>query len=68
MVYYIRSVHIQVLETWNSKQTNSTYPSKWRIRIQGTEFVVTPTLDNQELILKQLIIVEMFILKLKMFH
>jgi len=44
---------IEVLDTWKSSETGITYPSKWKVTIseQDIEIIVTPRLNNQELLL-----------------
>lgn len=43
---------IEILDHWTSEKTNTTYPSKWHITIPSLEkeFIVTPTVAEQELI------------------
>ena len=43
---------IEVLDHWTSEKTNTPYPSKWKITIPSIkkDFIVTPTLAEQELI------------------
>jgi len=45
--------NIEVLDTWMSTDTGTTYPSKWRVSIPEyeTELTITPYQPNQELVL-----------------
>jgi predicted secreted hydrolase len=44
-------VQVEVLDSWTSPKTGSSYPSGWRLRVpsQEIELTVTPITPNQEL-------------------
>jgi predicted secreted hydrolase len=50
-----KTFKIEVLEKWRSQKIGATYPSKWRIRVPGSQIdlLLTPTVKDQELITKE---------------
>lgn len=46
-------IHLDVLQSWRSKRSNTTYPAQWRLRVpnEGIDLLITPYIPNQELTL-----------------
>jgi predicted secreted hydrolase len=40
---------VEQLGTWTSPDTGCTYPSGWRLNVEGLELIVEPLVNNQEL-------------------
>jgi predicted secreted hydrolase len=51
----LEAFQIAVLEKWRSKKSGATYPTKWRVRVPGSQIdlMLTPTVKDQELITKE---------------
>jgi predicted secreted hydrolase len=51
----LKEVQIEVLENWRSQKSGANYPSKWRLKLpdRSIEFVLSPTVKDQELITKE---------------
>ena len=49
-------INLVVIDTWTSKRSKITYPSKWNIKILelGVDVTITPSVSNQELNLHHL--------------
>jgi predicted secreted hydrolase len=51
----LKNFQIEVLERWKSKKSRASYPSKWRVRVSGSQIdlLLTPIVKDQELITKE---------------
>jgi predicted secreted hydrolase len=51
----LEAFQIEGLEKWKSEKSGATYPSKWRVKVPGSQIdlILTPTVKDQELITEE---------------